>query len=631
MKLEVFSNMLFKVIGVEIKEALKGFKDEGDALEEYQEKLSHYIEAKYMDFKEIRPLALKVRKKLKELYYPLSLEPIDQPDEKYRISKIEKLNMNEFFNASSKILIEDSAGMGKSTLMKILFLSFVEKIIEKNEGYYPIFLELRKYKKEESFENFIIRNILMISDVDDLKEIKNINRIKKMFFKSKFIYFLDGFDEVSMEDKSRVISEIKRITGSYHNNYYILSSRTESGLNNFSNFFKYQIKSLDFNEGKELLKKYVEEENTDFFIQLDQNREHLEFFLETPLLASLIYTAYIYKNDIPTSKRELYSRVYNALYAEHDSQSKENYLRDRMIGKEELDSILVDFSFSNIKGLKTTFIKDEIVSNLNKVLKRYDYSISIESILNIITTGTCLFGTNGNDYYWVHKSLQEYFISKKIKEHKDKEEIISWMLEEKNIHSYINILSFLYEMEPLLTKKIIYTLISEEFLKYDMYPERIQEKLILNGEFKFICTTKKQREKLELLIHGKGKDLMEYSKELLLSDKNFVSIGNTPLTLTGYIKREKRGKMALLRLLHEKKDECISSYRSHESINEIKIPKGKVFDSKNFIGLNEQEVDDLIGVLNFIIYPRYLVSKKKILSRLSEIKEKINEDNFSWK
>ena len=189
--------MLDKIVlaakaGEGIKWMLNQIPKDDKFSEEFQEKINKYIGCKYMEFSEVRPLALKVKKKLKEIYYPLSLEPIELKNKKNKKLKIEKLEMEKMFSESSKVLIEDTAGMGKSTLMKILFLSFVEAIFEgKNSNeYIPIFIELRKYKAKESFENFIIRNFLSISDLDKIENFKNIERIKEVFFDKNIIYIV---------------------------------------------------------------------------------------------------------------------------------------------------------------------------------------------------------------------------------------------------------------------------------------------------------------------------------------------------------------------------------------------------------------------------------------------------------
>lgn len=605
--------------------------------EEFQEKTNKYLGCKYLEFSEVRPLALKVKKKLKDIYYPLSLLPVDFTEDDYKVLKIKELEIESFFLGSSKVLIEDSAGMGKSTLMKILFLSYIETIFmeEKNE-YIPIFIELRKYKAKESFENFILRNFLLLSELDEIKDIKNIEKIKDIFFKKKFIYFFDGFDEVVTEEKSNVIAEIKRVSNSYAKNYYILSSRSEGGVENFNNFFKYKIAPLKFEEGKMLLKKYVPLSLNDFFIQLDNNKEGLEEFLKTPLLASLIYAAYVYKNDIPTSKRDIYSRVYNALYEEHDSQSKENFVRSDLIEKEDLETILKDFAFSNIKDLKTNFRKDEIKDELEKILKKYGFNEKTKKILRVFTTGTCLFGTNGNEYFWSHKSMQEYFIAKKIKERNDKEKIMNYVINDKNNSRYYNLLSFLYEMEPILTKKIIYEAIEQEYKKYDKYPEEIKKLILTAGHVRLIKLTEDRVKELERLRKRRKREEVKKVLDILkVSTFRSFSRRNNIIILE---EREDdvnpNNINNLLRLLSEKKCECLieNDYSIYPGIlNEDMYEKDKIYSTRCLEEFKSKSgIERMKKIICHLSFNQTTIDRTKMNLEYRKILEELKEDEFEW-
>lgn len=635
--------MLDKIVlaakaGEGIKWMLNQIPKDDKFAEEFQEKINKYIGCKYMEFSEVRPLALKVKKKLKEIYYPLSLEPIDLKSKKNKKLKIQKLEMEKMFSESSKVLIEDTAGMGKSTLMKILFLSFVEAIFEgKNSNeYIPIFIELRKYKAKESFENFIIRNFLSISDLDKIENFKNIERIKDVFFDKNIIYFFDGFDEVIVEEKSNIISEIKRFTNCYSKNFYILSSRAEEGVESFNNFFKYKISPLTFEEGLELLEKYVSSEMVDFFVQLKNNKKSLEVFLRTPLLASLIYAAYVYKNDIPTSKRDIYSRVYNALYEEHDSHSKENFVRDDLIEKEDLETILKEFSLSNIKDLKTNFTKEEMKEKIKIILQKYNLKENEKKILKVLTTGTCIFGSNGNEYFWCHKSMQEYFIAKKIKERNDKEDIIKYIINDKNNDRYYNLLSFLYEMEPILTKKIIYEVIEKEYKKHEKHSKEIQEILVVHGDMRMILLNDKQLKELETLKDGESlQKILEYLQQegrfrSLMRRKNFIlseEKNENSIEILLNLLKEKNDKCIENRTINKEKD-SVGMIKDFSVFDNIKLKTNKIYSTTNLEKYSER--DEIEKVLKSLYSFGLKVNREKMKRDYKSILEKINEEKIEW-
>ena len=80
---------------------------------------------------------------LKDLYIPLTLVRDDYPKKKDKEqTKVDKYPADLIRNYN-KILITDTAGMGKSTLTKRLFLDVIEN------GYgIPIYIEMRRLKKD---------------------------------------------------------------------------------------------------------------------------------------------------------------------------------------------------------------------------------------------------------------------------------------------------------------------------------------------------------------------------------------------------------------------------------------------------------------------------------------------------
>ena len=79
---------------------------------------------------------------LKDIYVPLTL--IREPRTKTTYKIIVDGFPIEFNHAGKKALIVDRAGMGKSTLVKRMFVDLYEK-----DGFIPLFIELRRIVKQE--------------------------------------------------------------------------------------------------------------------------------------------------------------------------------------------------------------------------------------------------------------------------------------------------------------------------------------------------------------------------------------------------------------------------------------------------------------------------------------------------
>ena len=99
------------------------------------------------------------------------------------LDKYDKESLEKYNN----ILILDNAGMGKSTLMKFLFL----EVLEKHIGI-PFFIELRTLPNDKSIIDYLYE------EIEDIKDITP-QEIKKEFLKAIIdngdcIFFFDGYD-----------------------------------------------------------------------------------------------------------------------------------------------------------------------------------------------------------------------------------------------------------------------------------------------------------------------------------------------------------------------------------------------------------------------------------------------------
>src|SRR5690606_36054758 len=159
--------------------------------------------------------------------------------------KIDKLP-RELLNKYGLILITDTAGMGKSTVMKKMYLSSIEEDLG-----LPIFIELRRIKNGISIIDEIKRELSVVSS--RIEE----NVLDFFFEKGNFIFFFDGFDEIPNDTKQPVTIELEQfITKYFSNNYFFITSRPDTSLSAFGEFQEFKIKDLTLDDSFELIKKY---------------------------------------------------------------------------------------------------------------------------------------------------------------------------------------------------------------------------------------------------------------------------------------------------------------------------------------------------------------------------------------
>ena len=166
------------------------------------------------------------------------------------IIKLDEYN-KERLEKYNNILIIDNAGMGKSTLMKFLFLDVLEK---KHIGI-PFFIELRLLPTDKSIID------CLFEEIEDIKDATS-SKVKKEFLKSMIeygdcIFFFDGYDEVSPDNKAIINQKLQDFINKAHKNKYFISSRPDESLSSFYNeFYQFKIKPLSKEEAYTLLTKF---------------------------------------------------------------------------------------------------------------------------------------------------------------------------------------------------------------------------------------------------------------------------------------------------------------------------------------------------------------------------------------
>ena len=343
-----------------------------------------------------------------------------------------------------RILITDTAGMGKSTMLKRMFLDVIDN------GYgIPIFIELRRLTKEKSLISEIYQQLSSLSkDFDPQLMLEFIQM-------GGFIFFLDGYDEISISERESVTNDLQDFIAKASENIYVLTSRPETALACFGDFQKATIEPLKKNEAFVLLRKYDNQGITSrSLIDKLRSREYqmIYDFLKNPLLVSLLFVAFDYKQTIPLKKHIFYRQVYDAHFDCHDLSKGVGYIHEKKskLDIDDFDKVLRFIGFECIKQQKIEFTKDELLTIIEKARTFcVGLTFSTSDIFDDILRSVPLFCQDGIYYKWAHKSLQEYFaaqfIFKDVKENQD--QILSAIYNGNNIEKYYNMLDLYYDID----------------------------------------------------------------------------------------------------------------------------------------------------------------------------------------
>ena len=399
------------------------------------EHFEEYLYRTYKKYSIINTLVFKNEQRLlKDLYIPLTIykETLNNKnEEKTKISGYP----NELLKKYNRILITDTAGMGKSTLAKRIYLDIIEK------GYgIPIYIEMRRLNELHSILNEIKEQIDSFNKEFDLK------LLYRFIQTGEFIFILDGYDEISLKDRSCVTNQIQDFISKANKNKFILTSRPEDSLTCFGDFQRFKINSLAKNEAYELLRKYDNQGDVSKLLitELKTGKyEMINEFLKNPLLVSLLFAAFDYKQTIPLKKHVFYRQVYDAYFDSHDLSKGGGYKHEKASGLDidDFDRVLRHLGFRCLKYQKIEFDKDSLLKIIDDVKNDCsNLNFSASDFFHDILHAVPLFCNDGQYYKWVHKSIQEYFAAQFIyrdaKENQDK--ILSTMYESNNLNKYLS-------------------------------------------------------------------------------------------------------------------------------------------------------------------------------------------------
>ncbi|MED2760964.1 NACHT domain-containing protein [Bacillus cereus] len=609
----------------------------------FVEVFSDYLVRTYEQNKFVNVIALGNNQvDIDKIYHPLKISS-ENYKENYYVTDYN----SSFFNTYKKVIIEDSAGMGKSTIMKKLFVS----CIEKNEGI-PIFIELRKLQEETEIVNLVITQLNSIH----LEHDKQL--VLDMINRGDFIFFLDGFDEIPFEYKDKITHKLKEFIAKSNNNVFLLTSRRDNVLSSFGQFKKFHINGMEIDEAYKLIGKY------DTFLglnlsdsivkQINKNIEQnafndLEEFLKVPFLVSLIYLTYKHKRDVPLKKDQFYRKVYDALFEEHDL-SKDGFRRQQYSGLsiDQMHKLLRKLGYMCLKENRIEYNKDRLLSLIaESVDSPYFENVKPHDIFKDLIYNVPLIIEEGFTYRWAHKSFMEYFSAQFIfMDYGDKkEQILESVIKSKKVSVYLNMLDLYFDIDQETFDKAIIYPILESYIDYigDTAQYKSKEALCYK-EFIYGKTFMYRNRNIDgapnkiSLIHDTTTRLLENHYSV---NENFFS----PISyfhdveMDGGLFSEKSNVIHLFSLLKNKKSKILKRFEVDKSDYVVEMNKDIHFISYLDVGLSEPEIKENIGCIletEYLLIDRsldYYLDYKECLDykkRIEiEIKKRDNDMIFS--
>ncbi|HLU85151.1 MAG TPA: NACHT domain-containing protein [Vicingaceae bacterium] len=615
-----------------------------------EENFDSYLTQRYEKFLTIDTLVFPNKQTLLDvLYQPLTLSCQDGNRNSKVEIKIDNYPDNlipEYF----RVIIEDTAGMGKSTITKKLFQS----IILEKKGI-PILIELSQINNK----NNILKEIQ--NQLSTIGKKLSQDLILKLINEGDFIFLFDGFDEIALDDREYVVRELHKFIEKANHNYFLITSRPEDSLASFGDFQKFSVNPLKKGEAYSLLSKYdtysYHSISKNLIKQLNDNPDDsLQEYLSNPFLVSLLYKSYEFKKDIPVKKSQFYQQVYDALFETHDL-SKEGYLkRDKYsnLHIDDFERVLRHIGYFTSIENKVEYDKNTIIKFIDKAKKHLsDLNFRSSDFLKDLIKTVPIFKKEGNYFKWGHKSLQDYFAAKFIwiDSKESQLPILEKIYKDPKVKRFHNLLTIYYELDPngfdntilKWTLTDFQTFVASSYKDWNKKDKRIKTR-IENHYNKSCVIAITKKEDYDIIRSGKDKrnrDTHEYYRKKV----NFkYSIKNSNHTTFNYFENPKVVSLSFIGIDSRKHTliELISS--THPKLAEYRRHKVHLKDLPNLKEdciyklddnkLNDLNQDAVFETTNDLIMSDYSFKFDPALKKLNEILKaeinKVKDELLDW-
>lgn len=344
----------------------------------------------------------------KELYVPndIKIKSINESvNGKVKDSPIEALACEHFGN----IIIRGTGGIGKSMMMRHLFLYYAECYNEKH--ILPILVPLKNFTDMESnLEDFIYKAAYEFDH--DLK----FADFEPLLKQGKCLILLDGLDEISLAFRPTFEKRLVSFLKAYQHNHIVFSSRPTCEFIQFGHFLVCEIEPFSKAKALELIDKLEYHDpvaKAKFREDLDRKlyRSH-EQFASNPLLLTIMLMTYTSYGEVPAKRHIFYAKAYETMARLHDA-SKGAYVRPMHtdLSPEDFAVYFAEFCARTYKAEVLEFTAQSFAEHMNKVLahQRMQTKATARDFLLDLTDNLCIMYKEGEKYYFIHRSFQEYF------------------------------------------------------------------------------------------------------------------------------------------------------------------------------------------------------------------------------
>lgn len=323
-----------------------------------------------------------------------------------------------------KLLILGKPGAGKTTFLKWLALQCKEGKLYRHRV--PMFVTLKEFAEasgQPTLLEFLARQLENCGIEAALDTVECLLRSGRGFV------FLDGLDEVRVEDSDRILDTIRQTSEQFDGNQFVMTCRIAAKEYTFTAFTEVEV--ADFN------KEQIADFTNKWFLPNDSTKAEefpkelekhpgLQELATNPLLLTLLCLVFEEQAGFPANRSELYKEGVDVLLKKWDV--KRNIKREQVykqLSLQRKEDLLSQVAFTTFVRseyfFKQKFVEEEIRDYIRNLPNASNDSEALqldsEAVLKSIEAQHGLLVERARGIYsFSHLTFQEYFTARQFKE-----------------------------------------------------------------------------------------------------------------------------------------------------------------------------------------------------------------------
>lgn len=329
---------------------------------------------------------------------------------------ISDATLNSIAEYSRKVILVANGGIGKTIMLRHLFLESVRKHAE--TGLLPIIIQLRDFCSGNDLLNDYIIKTATIYD-DNLTN----QKIKELMESGKCQILMDGADEIDPSDEKAFQRKVSELVDKYPYNQYVLASRECGLLKGFTGFSRLYLRPFDKEQSSALIDKLLEDDEDETTIQKIKNYTEGDFlqrhkvFASNPMLLTFVIMKYPIVESFGGEKRLFYRAVYDAILYGHDEE-KEGYSRVFRSAQnaEEFTTVFAELCATTYMKHKAEFDLDTFEEYFKNLASKRNIenpkAMTSKSFIHDACATACMMYEQDTKLLYIDPGFQEYLFAK---------------------------------------------------------------------------------------------------------------------------------------------------------------------------------------------------------------------------